>query len=128
MTLAATRTAGPSMTHAQFARRLIADRRARASILGSDLFADPAWDMLLEMFGAYGDGGVDYLGSRTDGMCRPSDTMARWISALEERGLLSMQVDQTDRRRRVLSLSRHGAELMRKYLELVASNWDVSLE
>ena len=39
-----------SLTYESFTARLITERRQRAKSFGSELFADPAWDMLLDLF------------------------------------------------------------------------------
>jgi hypothetical protein len=61
-------------------------RRRRSAIFGEGLFSDPAWDILLELFAAE-------LGGRRLGLAdldhiAPRSTLARWLTALGERGLV----------------------------------------
>jgi hypothetical protein len=65
-------------------RRILRARRIREQTLGSDLFADPAWDLLLEAFAA--DLGQRRI-SVADLCCAspvPSTTALRWIQKLEQ--------------------------------------------
>ena len=61
-------------------------RRDRCSVFGASLFSDPAWDILLELLAAR-------LASRSVALAdlshiAPPSTLARWVAALEERGLV----------------------------------------
>lgn len=67
-------------------RAVIEMRRRRSTVFGEGLFSDPAWDILLELFAAE-------LGGRRVGLSdldpiAPRSTLARWLTALEERGLV----------------------------------------
>ena len=75
----------PKVTEEQI-RSILRVRRERSAIFGEGLFSEPAWDILLELFAAH-------LGNRTIGLgdltrIAPESTLARWVSALEERGLV----------------------------------------
>lgn len=70
---------------------LLMARRGRESIFGRDLFSDPAWDILLELYAAQ-------LGNReispadiVTAIGTPPFTATRWISALENRGFLTVR-------------------------------------
>src|ERR1700712_5362210 len=39
-----------------FARHLYKERRARDEILGGDMFGDPMWDLMLELYASAGEG------------------------------------------------------------------------
>jgi DNA-binding MarR family transcriptional regulator len=63
-------------------------RRGRIAVLGEQLFSDPAWDILLELYAAR-------LGERQMSVAdlsvatgTPPSVTARWVSLLEGRGLL----------------------------------------
>jgi hypothetical protein len=61
-------------------------RRERRRVFGDSLFSDPAWDILLELLAAK-------LARRTVALAdldhiAPSSISARWVAALEERGLV----------------------------------------
>jgi len=75
------------------ARRLQCLRRDRDRLFGAELFADPAWDMLLALYVAEADGQVLSI----DGLCAramvPAAAALRWVVALEERGLVVRDAD-----------------------------------
>ena len=96
-------------------RRILKARRARAQFFDRDLFADPAWDILLELY-------ASELGQRrmsVSDVCIASDvpatTALRWIRALELRGLLRRQEDHNDRRRAFVHLSDAGSAAVKDY-------------
>lgn len=72
-------------------RRVITARRIRNQHLGSDLVADPAWDLLLGAFAA--ELGGDRI--EVPDLCRtttvPPSTALRWIKKLEADGWVQLQ-------------------------------------
>lgn len=86
-------------------RNIIRLRRRRERFFGSDLFGEPAWDMLLELYAA------ELAGRRecVSGLCCvsgvPTTTALRWISLLEDSGWIARKADVLDRRRSFLSLT-----------------------
>lgn len=71
-------------------------RRARTAVFGENLFSDPAWDILLELYAArLGERNMllPELARATD---TPLSTTRRWISALEARGLVKVTSGVTD--------------------------------
>ncbi len=97
--------------------RGLADRRR---FLPADLFADPAWDMLLDLYLA------DILSKRisVSSLCCasnvPATTALRWIGALGREGLIKRTADPHDARRYYISLSEAGLERMDGYFTRVA--------
>ena len=89
----------------QLTRALILSRRAREKYFEKALFADPAWDMLLDLYVC------KLLGRRvaTTDLCVaaevPPTTALRWISVLVSYGLIRRESDPTDHRRKFLSLT-----------------------
>jgi hypothetical protein len=78
----------PHLMEAQL-QSIMVMRRRRSAVFGEGLFSDPAWDILLELFAAE-------LGGRSVGLAdlthvAPRSTLARWLTALEERGLVLCQ-------------------------------------
>jgi DNA-binding MarR family transcriptional regulator len=101
--------------------RMIIDARAqRVKFLPADLFADPAWDMLLDLYLA------DIVSRRVTvtNLCSasnvPMSTALRWIDALDRRGLIDRTSDQLDARRFFISLSQAGLESLDDYFESLA--------
>jgi DNA-binding MarR family transcriptional regulator len=93
-------------------RAVLRARRRREAIFGKDLFADPAWDILLELYAAE-------LGQRrvpTSELAAvagiPLTTTLRWISKLESEGLLTREDDPLDGRRVWVALTRNALPMM----------------
>lgn len=112
----------PSQTFAdpiylgRLAETLIRARRLRDSHFDGDLFADPAWDILLDLFVQRSAGKRVSVTSACIASSVPPTTALRWIALLEERGLLSRQEDLDDRRRVFLGLTNRGELAIAKYL------------
>ena len=77
--------AWPHLMQAQL-QSIMEMRRRRSAVFGEGLFSDPAWDILLELFAAELDG--RRLGLSDLAHIAPRSTLARWLTALEERGLV----------------------------------------
>ena len=101
-------------------RLLLEMRRNRDRFFEAELFADPAWDILLELFAAnLGQQRVSVT-SLCIGASVPSTTALRWIKLLESKGLISRQGDPMDGRRFFVSLTCEGLGRMEKYFR---ANW-----
>nr|WP_294811383.1 hypothetical protein [uncultured Sphingomonas sp.] len=100
-------------------RAVIRARRMRAQFFADELFADPAWDMLLDLFAA----GLERRQVSVSSLCIaaavPPTTALRWIGTLHDAGLFERQADPTDRRRAYIGLSSKGIEGMRSYASAV---------
>ena len=94
------------------ARRL---RDLRREMLGPDNFSGPAWDILLHLFESYVLQRRDTVGNVCDGTEVPPTTVIRWISRLEQCGMLIVRDDHLDNRRRFVELTRHGSDTMVRY-------------
>ena len=68
------------------ARQLYHSRRLRDRIFGSDLFADPAWDILLDLFIAQREDRKVTISSACAAASAPTSTAARHIAHLREGG------------------------------------------
>lgn len=106
----------PVATSSQYVRRVIAARSARQQFFSSDLFADPAWDILLELYALH----CEQQRTSVSGLCIavsvPATTALRWIDKLHTDGLLSRSADPLDARRIWVSLSPIGLHAMESYL------------
>lgn len=98
-------------------RSAIQARSSRKRHFTSDLFADPAWDMLLELYAAaltQRKLTVSRLGGRSG---VPMTTALRWMGTLEKRGLIERSHDRLDGRRVFLTLSQKGQDAMSAYFD-----------
>jgi DNA-binding MarR family transcriptional regulator len=85
-------------------------RRARRAVLGENLFSDPAWDILLELYAAsLGDREMS-LGDLARAIETPESTTKRWVAALEERDLIQSKIDMVEKDVVWISLSTQGAD------------------
>ena len=81
------------------ARQLLGLRRLREEMLGGNLFADPAWDLLLHLYVESAAGKqVAISGLCSAAKVRPT-TGLRWINLLVDAGLLEKSDDPEDARR-----------------------------
>jgi hypothetical protein len=109
------RTARSPLPDPRMVRRIIRQRQLRSRFFDGELFADPAWDMLLDLTAAR----VEQVRVSVTSLCIasgvPPTTALRWIGQMSEAGLLERVEDQTDRRRVFITLSDHAAEAMALY-------------
>lgn len=100
----------------ELARQTYEDRRRRAKIFHSeDLFGEPAWDILLDLFIAAKERRRVSVTSACIGSAVPSTTALRWITILEKNGLLVREADPGDARRVYVKLSASGYAAMLEY-------------
>ena len=103
----------------QAVRRILKARRARSKFFDAELFADPAWDMLLELYAAECGQQRISVTSLCVASNVPATTALRWIRALEKRKLLKKVSDPRDGRRFFVSLTAEGFDAMAAYFESV---------
>lgn len=103
----------------EYIRSILRFRRQRDSFFRRDLFADPAWDMLLELYAAaLGQFRVS-VSNLCAGAAVPPTTALRWMKQLEDEGLTARRHDPTDGRRQFVMLSDHGLQTMNAYFRTV---------
>lgn len=73
--------------------------RGRAFGAAAELFGDPAWDILLDLYAAHARGQLISISSATIAAAVPPTTALRYIEALQRHGLVERQPDPDDRRR-----------------------------
>lgn len=96
-------------------RDILRVRRMRDQFFPDDLFADPAWDMLLDLMAARLAGEQVSVSSLCIAAAVPPTTALRWIRQLTERGLLVRQADPSDGRRVFIGLSEDAAASIRRW-------------
>lgn len=96
-------------------RRIIRQRQHRQKILPGHLFADPAWDMLLDLAAAKSEGRKISVTSLCIASGVPMTTALRWIGTLIDERLVERMGDPADRRRMFLELTDEAASTMAGY-------------
>ena len=97
-------------------RALIRVRRLRDRFFQGELFADPAWDILLDLMASRLEGTNVSVSSLCIAAAVPSTTALRWIKSMTEDGYLERRADPTDARRVYIHLSDSTAQKMAQYL------------
>lgn len=105
---------------ARLVRRIIRHRQLRARFIAADLFADPAWDMLLDLTAARVEGQRVSVTSLCIASGVPPTTALRWIGQMVEAGLFVRVCDDSDRRRAFIELSERAVEAMARYFSEIA--------
>lgn len=98
-------------------RLIIRERRRRERELDPQLFADPAWDILLETFEAE----LKQRRLSVSDLCVcaavPTTTALRWLRKLEQDGWLVRERDTQDGRRQWVELSQEASTKLRRYFD-----------
>lgn len=102
---------------AAYVRSIIRARRLRDQFFRGGLFADPAWDMLLDLMAARLEGTRVAVSSLCIAAAVPATTALRWIKALTDRGLFVRSADPQDGRRVYIALSDDTARALTAYLK-----------
>ncbi len=116
-----------SLSYESFTARLIAERRQRVKSFAPELFADPAWDMLLDLFLAMLRRKHISISSACIASSVPPTTGLRWLTHMCESGIFIRTGDHTDRRKSYVQLSDATFQQMVTYLDTIAENSGISL-
>lgn len=106
--------------NARHIREIIKLRRLRERMLGEDLFADPGWDILLDLFAAQEEGQQVSVSSLCIAASVPPTTALRWITNMTEAGYLVRRQDPHDARRVYIELAESMAQRLKDYFETIA--------
>lgn len=98
----------------------IANRRSRAEHFHHhDIFGEPAWDMLLDLYVHQVRRQRVSKKSAAIGSNVAPTTALRWMNALKEENLIKYEDDQFDHRRKFVYLTKLGFSTMTKYLNSI---------
>lgn len=96
-------------------RAVIRARRLRSRYFPEDLFADPAWDMLLDLLQAE----ISKLRVPVSNLCIaaavPSTTALRWLKTMVQEGVFVRRADPHDGRRVFVELAPQASHALRRY-------------
>lgn len=96
-------------------RSVLRARRLRARYFDESLFADPAWDMLLDLLQAEIAQHRVPVSSLCIAAAVPATTALRWIKTMTDDGLLVRRADPHDGRRVFIELAPSASKAMRRY-------------
>lgn len=97
-------------------------RRRRTEIFGqADLFGEPAWDILLDLYIAHAQQNPVSVSSACIGAAVPSSTALRWLGILCDNGLCRREHDPQDQRRVLVHLTERALKTMDAYFESLPS-------
>ena len=108
-------SARPPLPDPRRVRQIIAGRQARSKFFDGELFADPAWDMLLDLTAAHAEHQRVSVTSLCIAAEVPATTALRWIKQLVETGVFVRVADSTDKRRAFIGLSEQTTDAMARY-------------
>jgi Winged helix DNA-binding domain len=97
-------------------------RDVRDQGLGGDLFSDPAWNILLDAYASSLDGRQVSVSDACIAARAPYTTGLRWLRVLEQRGLITRENDQTDKRRVYVSLTSRARQTLQALVDQTISN------
>ncbi len=109
------RTPRAPLPDPRLVRLIIRQRQLRGQLFDPELFADPAWDILLDLTAARAEHTRVSVTSLCIASGVPPTTALRWIGQMVETGLLERVEDETDRRRAFIQLSDKAADAMARY-------------
>lgn len=125
----------PASNDALVAERLntamawIRARARRDQAFGDDLFFDPAWSILLELYVHHRQRTVMSITSLCVAAKIPPSTGLRWIALLEKRGLVTREADPFDRRKSYAILTDEAIERLERAMDdVMESNRQLGIE
>lgn len=104
------------MTALRLIDTVIAARTLRTKFFERDLFFDPAWSILIDLYRAQLSGSRLSVSAVCYGSGVAETTALRYIKCLEVRGYIERQADEKDKRRAFLVLTRPAVEKLEGYL------------
>lgn len=101
---------------ADMVKKIIKLRRMRDNFFESELFADPAWDILLDLMAARLSNATVSVSSLCIAAAVPATTGLRWITSMTKNGMLVRKSDPMDARRVFIDLSDETFDKLEAYL------------
>lgn len=106
-------------SHIEFVRNYLLARRMRDEHLPAEIFADPGWDIMLDIYVSWLEGKAVSISSCCIAAGVPASTALRWINRLAELNLVERKSDLTDRRRSYLELMPRAYQGVHDWVERV---------
>jgi hypothetical protein len=109
----------PLSFYAKHVRKMRLDARSH---LPADLFGDPGFDMLIDLFIAREEQTQLSITSIVTAGLTPATTGLRWLAKLEKHALVDRSPDPFDARRSYIGLSESGYSMMTEWLSRHATS------
>lgn len=106
-------------TRAKLVRDYISRRKLRSDLFPSEYFADPVWDMLLDLYAAHHEERLVSVSSLCLASGVPQTTALRWIKTLTADGSLIRSRDDSDGRRVYVQLGSGMHEKLDAYFKIM---------
>lgn len=107
----------------QIIKAFLDGRRLRTRYFDQDLFFDPAWSILIDLYRAELTGEQLSVSSVCYGSGVAETTALRYVKVLELRGFIERKPDPKDRRRFFLGLHRSAFDKLDRYFADVSNEW-----
>lgn len=114
------RAAAPPLPDPRLVRKIIRNRQLRARFFDGELFADPVWDILLDLLAARAEHQRVSVTSVCIASGVPPTTALRWIGTMADAGLIERVSDDADRRRSFIVLTDKAASGLARYFREVS--------
>ena len=111
---------GPITDYLTFAREEVRRRRAREAVMPRDFFGEPAWDILLDLFIAAGEGRRLCVTDIFVFAGASATTVLRYLNILQAADYLARLPDPNDNRRTFVELTKFGDTTIRQTLAKMA--------
>lgn len=96
---------------------IIGARARREELMAPDLFSDPAWDIMLDLYHAHLTGRKQSVSATCVGARVPSATALRYLSRLTDEALVHRVPNREDARRSYVELTYKGIDVMASLLK-----------
>jgi DNA-binding MarR family transcriptional regulator len=106
-------------TYLPLAQRIYRARRQRAEFWPAELFGEPVWDILLDLYIRACEGRDVSVTSACVASSVPSSTALRWLNLLESNGLVDRHDAPHDSRVHYVRLTMDGTRRMQQFLRQI---------
>lgn len=107
----------PELSRGDATRLLLRARQKRDAIFGADLFEDPAWNIMLDLYSSTLHGRKVTVSDLCVASGSPATTALRRLTMLAGLGLIERKPDETDRRRILVAPTDAGRRAMDQFAE-----------
>lgn len=96
-------------------------RRQRIEEFGVELFGEPAWEILLELYIREKSGASSTTAHVEVGLTVAASTAGRWLQHLEQEGLVALAPHPLHERTEFIELTSRAKEALERYLAVVGA-------